>query len=177
VTAPRLLAFIHESYAIEKMDFNKFNEQDRYDAIRAHERFLDDSLLSVAGLVDFVGLCQPDARPRFSTDVPNVSVAGHMAMQSGEGVEQALLALIHAANNDKRPSRVRSFDYYWRYLHLHPFTDCNGRSARVLWLRIGGFPAGERTFLQEYHYQSLMWQDAYRPVEDRPASPNLIERV
>jgi len=163
--------FIRESLAIEGVEFLTLPSDRQLTITRAHERFLYDDPITLSALVDFVRVVEPEARLRTIPGM-NVSVAGHNAMPGGEQVKRALLTLIDAANGDKRPKRVMSFDYYWRYLHLHPFSDCNGRSARVLWARLlGGIP--ECGFLDEFHYQALMWQDAYRPVEDRPASSDI----
>lgn len=163
--------FIRESLAIEGVEFLTLSDDKKANIVRAHERFLYEDPLTIQSLVDFVRYVEPTAELRTKPG-QNVVVYAHEAMKGGEQVKRALITLLEQANADKRPPRVRSFDYYWKYLYLHPFTDCNGRSARVLWAKLAE-GISQDGFLGEFHYQALMWQDAYRPVEDRPASSDL----
>lgn len=162
---------IRESWAIEGKEFLQLDKDDQHLIKEAHIAFLNGEL-TVEKIIAFVKVCEPEASPRF-TEGLDVVVYGHVPMKGGPDVLDAFTQLVGWMKSDQRPSNVRAFDAYWRYLHLHPFTDCNGRSARAIWLKVGGFPPDGQGFLETYHYQSLTWQDAYRPVEDRPASSNL----
>lgn len=156
-----LILFIRESFAIEGVEFLQLSNDVKQNVIRAHERFLHQDPLTIDALVDFVKYVEPTAELRTKPG-QDVSVAGHRAMRGGEQVKTALVALLERANMDKRPKRAVSFDYYWQYLWLHPFTDCNGRSARALWLKLLGNAVPDELFLGEFHYQALMYQDAIR---------------
>jgi hypothetical protein len=154
-----LEAFIQQSYAIEGESF-PYKVPERI--FRAHEQFIYCEALSITSLVDFVSICAPDAAPRFVEGL-NVYVGDHTAPPGGRQVHDKLAYILSSAHSDKRDPRIKAFDYYWRYLYLHPFTDFNGRSARAIWLSIlGKRPGDGRLFLEEYHYQSLMWQDKNR---------------
>jgi len=49
--------------------------------------------------------------------------------------------------------RTHAFEVHLDYEHLHPFTDGNGRSARMLWAwQMREFPLG---FLHTFYYQAL----------------------
>ena len=169
--------FIIQSWAIEGYVFNTLAEDRRREIIQAHNQLLL-TYLSVESLVQFVQVVS-GGLPRFMKGL-DVTVAGHRPIAGGEQVRVAILALIDRIKGDKRSRRIAGFDYYWQYLHLHPFTDGNGRSARALWLKIAGYPQENKSFLEEFHYQSLMWQDAQRaadvkymlPVEEDVEIPN-----
>lgn len=170
MTTP-LELFIRESWAIEGQEFLQLDKDDQHMIVEAHKGFRTTPL-SVASLIAFVKVCEPKARLRTNKG-DDVSVAGHRAPAGGEQIPVMLEALLKQIVNETRPVHAVAFDYYWRYLWLHPFTDCNGRSARALWYLIAGIPPEGQGFLETYHYRSLTWQDAYRSLDDRPAAPTL----
>jgi hypothetical protein len=168
-----ILNFIVESFAIEGLNYHALSPSQKDNVLNAHTRFFQDDPLTLDSLKDFVAYVEPKAQLR-TTPGQDVTVAEHVPMRGGEQVKHALIALLQQASTDRRPRNIVAFDYYWRYLYLHPFTDCNGRSARALWAHLRG-GIGEEGFLAQFHYNALTWQDSYRPVEDRPVSPNFAD--
>ena len=138
-----LIDFIQESNRIEgTLTYPSDTE------IEAYVTFL--SLKDVPTIQDlrrFVEVIQPDAQFRNMVSVPNVRVGRHIAPTSGPDIRSALFKILCYA------SGYGPYRTHCEYLTLHPFTDGNGRSARVLWLwMMGGAPRG---FLHQFYYQSL----------------------
>ncbi len=137
-----LLAFVAESNAIEGIyDRPSDEELSAYIDFRALER------PGVEDLVRLVEVVQPGAILRDRPGL-NVSVSNHDAPRGGPGVPLSLELLL--ADDDLTPAQL-----HHRYLFLHPFTDGNGRTARVLWLHRRGWDYGCGSFLQQWYYDSL----------------------
>ncbi len=137
-----VLNFIRESNRIE--DIRREPTTKEFDeAIR----FLNLSKVTVADLQQFVSIYQPNAVLR---DKPGLDVAigGRIPQRGGPEVREELEKLLVQAN--------RHADPYWTHIHyetLHPFTDGNGRSGRMLWAwQLQRFPLG---FLHTFYYQTL----------------------
>lgn len=153
--------FVRESNRIEGILRDPTEEE-----IEAHVTFVNIDAPQVQDLVNFVKVVQPDARLRDNMSVPGVRVGNHIAPPSGPEIREQLSYLLDKAKNNwlKRMTFGEIDDPHeiWRihcdYETLHPFTDGNGRSGRVLWLWcMGGVaPLG---FLHQFYYQTL---SAYR---------------
>lgn len=141
-----LAAFLLESNKIEGIVGARPAELD------AAEAFLRLPDLSIGDVIRFVAATQPGAvlRDRASLDV---CVGDYRPPHGGPAVAH-MLASILAWIND---SKLTPFEAHRDYESLHPFTDGNGRSGRMIWLwqmlRDGrGVSLG---FLHTWYYQSL----------------------
>ncbi len=82
----------------------------------------------------------------------DVRVGTHNPPRGGYAVEAALTELLRDA------MLLTPWVLHTRYEQLHPFTDGNGRSGRLLWLwrmQQGDVPVAPMGFLQTFYYQTL----------------------
>ena len=121
------------------------------------DRFIKLDVITTTDLVKFVSVYQPNAilRDRLGLDV---RVGNHIAPAGGPKIRQQLDLLTELAN----VGHHSAYDLHVRYETLHPFTDGNGRSGRMLWAwRMGEEGALSLGFLHRFYYQTL---DKARPV-------------
>jgi len=148
--------FLRESLRIEGIIRNPTDAE-----MKAARKFLALKKITVADMVALVAVIAPDAKLR---NVPGRNVVirrvhedgtekiTYRAPQGGPQIETGLRLLLNGAAS-KNPHEL-----HCAYETLHPFTDGNGRSGRLLWLwcRKGVAPL---LFLQEFYYETL---NAYR---------------
>lgn len=151
-TAPeidvRLRNFVLQSDHIEGL-IPKPDQLER--EMQAHTDILEADQVTVDALVDFVKVCQQNAVLRSEPGV-NVVVGNHRPPAGGPEIVERLETLLQRMANGE----LDAYEAHCKYEDLHPFTDGNGRSGRVLWLRMmGGVRAVPRGFLHEWYYQSL----------------------
>lgn len=142
--------FVRESNRIENIHRDPTRKE-----IDAHNMFVLLPRITIEDVIDFVRVMQPDAVLRDNISVPRVRVGNHIAPPSGSEIREQLGWMLMGIHN-KTP-----YELHCEYLNLHPFTDGNGRSARVIWLwhMNGHAPLG---FLHQFYYQSLDGQNPGR---------------
>ncbi len=148
----RLTDFIRESNKIEGIVRDP-TEAEVYEA----ERFMGLHEITIQDLQTFVSVYQPDARLRDQPGL-NVMVGGQMMPPGGPAIVEALSDLLHDIKVFGR-TPANSWDVHQRYEHLHPFTDGNGRSGRMIWWWMTG-GRSQIGFLHAWYYQSLReWRE------------------
>lgn len=137
------LEFLRESNRIEGIT-RPVNEQE----IVAFLNFMSLKNIGVADLAAFVSACQPDAVLRDKVGL-DVMIGAHTPMRGGIGVVRRLEQILEAVGE----GRLDPYEAHVEYELLHPFTDGNGRSGRMLWWwQMGGSRIG---FLHRFYYQAL----------------------
>lgn len=120
--------------------------------IAEYERFMGLEKVDINDLMQFVRVYQPGAviRDRSGLDV---RIGNHIAPAGGMAIVYKLGDILHMANDTVTP-----YEIHQAYENLHPFTDGNGRSGRMLWKwmmlhkQVSIAPLG---FLHTWYYQSL----------------------
>lgn len=139
--------FTLEDFVVESNRIEGILRAPTVDEVQAHERFINLIRPETEDIEAFVKVIAPGHRLR---DLPglNVRVGNHIAPAGGPEIRQALDTLMLKAFSLEDPWQV-----HIEYETLHPFTDGNGRSGRVLWLwQMQTAPIG---FLHRFYYQTL----------------------
>jgi hypothetical protein len=150
--SPSVIRFVEESNRIEGI-----NRTPERHELNEFVRFMELPVVTVADLEKFVSVYQPGAVLRDKVGL-NVRVANHIPQRGGPAVRDELEDILATANNslpwvDKQSASLLAYHMHIRYEQLHPFTDGNGRSGRMLWAwQMRTFPLG---FLHQFYYQTL----------------------
>ena len=146
ISRQRLIPFLTESLGIESIHRLPTESE-----IEEAERFLSLEHVTVGDLVTFVTVYAPGAKLRSEPGM-NVKVGNHYPMAGGKQVESWLLGILGTLDNPN------PYATHVKYEFLHPFTDCNGRSGRMIWLwqmlKQDRLIAG-LSFLHSWYYSSL----------------------
>ena len=140
--------FLTESFHIEGM-YRMVSKAEHKEA----ERFMALERIELQDMIDFVKVFQSNAKFRTEEGL-NVRVGKHLPPQGGVAVGYALVDILHKANKENSNPHL----IHLKYELLHPFTDCNGRSGRILWLWQSKRTLGELphlSFLHNFYYHTL----------------------
>lgn len=134
---------IRESNKIEGIFRDPTDEE-----VAAARAFLELSTITIAALEAFVAVYQPGARLRDKVGL-NVRVGRHLPPAGSPKIRKALQDLLDRIETKE----LTPFAAHMEYETLHPFTDGNGRSGRILWLWM--MPDASLGFMHHWYYQSL----------------------
>lgn len=158
----KMAKFLKESYAIEGIH-NRVPMQDILAALDFMKNPATNVERLATELCNWVDLIQPFCVLRTLTG-QDVQVGNHVAPPGGGQIRLSFEQLIDATQQSQEEEGlvVSVFEVHRRYQNLHPFTDGNGRSGRLLALRHAYFQ-DKRTYemmttlgwLHTWYYLSL----------------------
>mgnify|MGYP001572811249 CR=1 FL=1 len=146
ISRQRLIPFLTESLGIESIHRPPTEPE-----VDAAERFLSLDHIIIEDVVALVGIYAPDAKLRSKLWM-DVKVGNWHPMSGGRQIKTGLAEILATAYT------TTPYTTHVEYETLHPFTDCNGRSGRMIWLwqmlKQDRLVAG-LSFLHSWYYSSL----------------------
>jgi uncharacterized protein (DUF433 family) len=130
-----------------------------------HDRVIELEDLTIRDLEQFVAVYQRNARLRVHPGM-DVRVGSHMPPKGGEHIREMLEALLDDINGE----RIDPWNAHIQYESIHPFTDGNGRSGRVIYhWQMRNTRMADLGFLHAFYYQTLR---NYRVPRKIPRGPS-----
>lgn len=137
------LNFIRESNKIEGI-----NREPHPGEITAYYRFMNLKKVKISDLQKFIKIYQPGAILRDKIGL-YAKVGSYVAPKGSPEIKERLSDLLRFVVRDS----IGAYKTHIDFEKLHPFTDCNGRAGRMLWLwQMKTAPLG---FLHTFYYQTL----------------------
>lgn len=141
---------IFDRYIIESNGIEGINRAPTEEEKEEFRRFMLLKEVTIDELEQFVRVYQPNAQLRDKVGVPGVRVGNHIAPPSGPQIRSMLNHLLFEIKEGKS-----AFETHVAYETIHPFTDGNGRSGRMLWAWQMGRDRLSLGFLHMFYYQTL----------------------
>ncbi len=119
--------------------------------ITAFNKFMSRPTLDLEDIERFVTAIQPDAKLRRYAGM-DVRVGNHYPPAGGTTIPASLMTILNRINT----CSINAWDAHMGYENLHPFTDGNGRSGRMIWYwMMGRNGQSDLGFLHAFYYQTL----------------------
>lgn len=142
MTLDQIKSFIIESNKIEAIVRDATQQE-----IEEFQRFMALPFITIEELEKFLSVYEPDAllRDKYCMDV---RVGKYLPPFGGPEIRSELRRILETP--------LSAYEKHCAYEQLHPFTDGNGRSGRMLWAwQMKDLSLG---FLHRFYYQALEYE-------------------